>query len=65
MVWGSKSGWRGCLGTLGQETAKRAVARSCATGLRFDPTGRREPLKVIGQGSDENQGSLYEDEPVA
>lgn len=56
MVWGRKSGWRGCLGTLGQEPAKRAVARSCATGLRFDPVGRREPLKVIGQGSDGNQG---------
>lgn len=47
MVWGSKSGWRGCLGTLGQEAAEQGSSR-----VRFDPVGRREPLKVIRQGSD-------------
>lgn len=35
------------MGHWDRRLRSRAVA-----GVRFDPVGRREPLKVIGQGSD-------------
>lgn len=30
----------------------RRLRSSTVAGVRFDPVGRREPLKVIGQGRD-------------
>ena len=37
-------------------------ASSYATGFGFYPVGRREPLKVIGQGSDRTGEALYGDD---